>query len=69
MPTPSYRYTSSGACASCGVPSANQHRRTCQPDVNRRIELQPSRRARRDARRSAVMRDRTRFEDEILNSL
>jgi len=69
MPASTYRLTASGACASCGADGGTQHRPTCQPDVVRRIKLQPSRRARRDVPLSAIMRDRTRFEDEVLRRL
>lgn len=65
----SLRLTQSGACASCGAYGGSQHRPTCQPDVPRKFKRPHSRRAKVDARMSAAMRDRTRFEDEVIARL
>jgi hypothetical protein len=62
------RLTQSGACASCGAYGNSQHTNCCLDEI-RRFKLGYSRRAKRDSRASAAMRDRPQLEDEVLARL
>jgi hypothetical protein len=66
-PSPSPRLTSSGACAACGAYGGSQHRPTCRP--GRRFQLGRFRRARRDSRISAALRDYEDYERSLIRDL
>jgi hypothetical protein len=62
------RLTASGACASCNAYGGTQHRPTCRPDVVRRFKRPSFRRARIDARLSAIARTYARQQDALVRS-
>jgi len=61
------RLTRSGACTSCGANEASGHQFSCQP--GRRITQGHMRRARRDARTSALFLENARIQDEMIGGL
>jgi hypothetical protein len=61
--------TRAAACRSCGAYGVSQHQPTCEPDRQRLVKLNPSRRAPRDARTSAAIRARDRVQDSAIHGV
>ena len=61
-----FRLTASDACAACGAYGNTQHRPTCNPRRAVPIQLGLMRRARRNSRISAAVRNRLRLDQALL---
>ena len=66
MPAFSAETTSSGACKACGAYGGSFHQ-SCRPGRHFRLEV--SRRARRDRRLSALVREQERIQNDLIKGL